>query len=579
MESQNQQEYGRKRKTEGEEISDRPAQRLRARLAVATELLMEDREFEVNEEARAAREKAGIRLPKSYSDAVNDPIYGSKWREAIHKEISALISFGTWRVIRRKDVPSTTTISTTRWVFDVKLGPDGRIERFKARLVARGNEQSDNDFEETFAPVFRLDSLRILIALAARYGLLAHMLDASNAFVGSDLDKPNCMEIPEGLQDFDPDATEGMVLELRKSLYGLRQSANLWHRKITNFLMKIGFRPTTADPSVFINNRGLIIALYVDDVVIFGREEKEISEVKKKLKEFHPMTDSGIVNKLLGIRFTWGRDRSIRLDQESYASQILEEFGMAECKPSRTPISPSVQLSDTDSSRLGRSDHKLFRRLIGRLIFLVTATRPDISYAVNQLSQFLAEPRQVHLAAAKHVLRYIQATKDYGLVFGAKGRQGLVAYADSAYANSVRSRSTTGFVFMINGSPVTWNSRKQTVTAQSSTEAEYMAVSEAAKQAIWIRHFLYSIGKETVYNMAPTTIYEDNQGAIKLADNPVNHPKTKHIAVRYHAIREHIANGEIRLEYLPTDRMVADGLTKATNHVTQERLVDGLGLA
>ena len=583
LESQDQQAYGRKRKTEGEgDLSDRPAQRLRAmraRLAVAAELLRKDCEYELNEEARAAREKAGIRLPKSYSDAVNDPIYGSKWREAIHKEISALISFGTWRVIRRKDVQSTTTISTTRWVFDVKLGPDGRIERFKARLVARGNEQSDDDFEETFAPVFRLDSLRILVALAARYGLLAHMLDASNAFAGSDLDKPNCMEIPEGLQDFDPDAREGMVLELLKSLYGLRQSANLWHRKITGFLMKIGFRPTTADPSVFINNRGLIIALYVDDVVVFGRKEEEINEVKKKLKEFHPMTDSGLVNKLLGIRFTWGQDGSIHLDQQSYASQILEEFGMADCKPSRTPISPSVQLSDSDSPRLGRGDHKLFRRLIGRLIFLITATRPDVSFVVNQLSQFLAEPRQVHLAAAKHVLRYIQATMDYRLAFGAKGRQGLVAYADSAYANSVRNRSTTGFVFMINGSPVAWNSRKQTVTAQSSTEAEYMAVSEAAKQAIWIRHFLYSIGKEAVYNMGPTTIYEDNQGAIKLADNPVNHPKTKHIAVRYHAIREHIANGEIRLEYLSTDRMVADGLTKATNHVTQELLVDGLGLA
>ena len=142
--------------------------------------------------------------------------------------------------------------------------------------------------------------------MAARYGLLAHMLDASNAFVGSDLDKPNCMKILEGLQDFDPDAMEGMVLELRKSLYGLHQSTNLWHQKITSFLMKIGFRPMTADPSMFINNRGLIIALYVDDVVIFVHEEKEISEVKKKLKEFHPMTDSSIVNKLLGICFTWG---------------------------------------------------------------------------------------------------------------------------------------------------------------------------------------------------------------------------------------------------------------------------------
>ena len=185
------------------------------------ELLWQDCEFKVNEEACAAWEKAGIQLPKSYSDAVNDPIYGSKWWEAIHKEISTLISFGTWWVIQQKDVLSTITISTTQWVFDVKLGPDGWIKRFKVRLVARGNEQSDDDFEEIFAPVFWLDSLQILIALAVRYGLLAHMLDVSNAFAGLDLDKPNCMEILEGLQDFDPDVMEGMVLELRKSLYGL----------------------------------------------------------------------------------------------------------------------------------------------------------------------------------------------------------------------------------------------------------------------------------------------------------------------------------------------------------------------
>ena len=580
LESQTQQAYGWKCRPEGEndDIDNCPAQHLQARLAVATELLIENHEFEVNEEARTAREKAGIQLPKSYGDAINDPVYGSKWKKAIHKELSALISFGIWNLIRRKEADST--ISTTWWVFDIKLGPDSQIERFKAWLVVRGNEQSENDFDETFAPVFQLDSLQILVALAARYGLIAHILDASNVFVGLDLDKSNCMEIPEGLQDFGPDAqNEGMVLELRKSLYGLRQSANLWHWKISGFLMKIGFQPTTADPSVFINNKGLIIALYVDDIVVFGREKQKIDVMKKKLKKFHPMTDSGLVNKLLGIHFTWG-NRSICLDQESYVSQILDEFGMANCKPSQMPISLSVQLSD-DNPRLGRGEHKLFQRLIGRLIFLITATQPDISFAVNQLSQFLAEPRHVHLVAVKHVLRYIRATMDYRFVFGAKGRQrqGLVAYADSAYTNSVRSRSTTGFVFMINGSPVTWTSRKQMVTAQSSMEAEYMAVSEAAKQAIWIRHFLYSIRKEEVYNMAPTTIYEDNQGAIKLADNPVIHPKTKHIAVRYHAIREHIASGEIRLEYLSTDQMVADGLTKATNHVTQERLVDGLGLA
>src|SRR5699024_11766504 len=176
----------------------------------------------------------------------------------------------------------------------------GRIDRFKARLVARGNEQSDDDFDETFAPVFRINSLRILVAIAAQLGLLAHVLDANNAFAGSDLDKPNCMEIPEGLQDFDLEATStgSLVLELKKSLYGLRQSANLWHRKISNFLRKQGFKSTTADPSVFINTRGLIIAVYVDDILILGKDTREIDEIKRKLKDFHPMTDSGLVRKL-----------------------------------------------------------------------------------------------------------------------------------------------------------------------------------------------------------------------------------------------------------------------------------------
>ena len=586
MEShQTEQTYGRKRKAEGEDTgnSDRPAQRMRAhlaRLAVAVELLQIDREHEITEKACVTCEKAGIRIPRSYSEAVNDPTYGSKWKEAIHKELNTLISFGTWELIPRKEAEGT--ISSTRWVFDVKLGPDGRIDRFKARLVARGNEQSDDDFNETFAPVFRIDSLRILVAIAARLGLLAHMLDANNAFAGSDLDKPNCMEIPEGLQDFDPEvtSTRGLVLELKKSLYGLRQSANLWHRKISDFLKKIGFRPITADPSVFINDRGMIIAVYVDDIVIFGKDAKDIDAVKQKLKKFHPMTDSGLVKKLLGIRFTWGKDRSIRLDQESYARQILEEFGMADCKPAITPIGPSVKLEAPDSSLLGRAEHKLFRRLIGRLIFLVIATRPDIAFAVNQLSQYLAEPRKVHLAAAKHVLRYVKGTIGCSLTFSAKGRpKGLYAYADSAYANSAKNRSTTGFIFFIDGTPIAWTSRKQSVTAQSSTEAEYMAVSEAAKQAVWIRHFLYAVGKGSIYHDAPTTIYEDNQGAIKIADNPINHPKTKHIAVRYHAIRDHIGNGEIRLEHLPTDKMIADGLTKVTNHASQGRLVEDLGLA
>ena len=186
----------------------------------------------------------------------------------------------------------------------------------------------------------------------------------------------------------------------------------------------------------------------MDNIIVFRQEEKEINVVKKKLKEFYLIIDSSQVDKLLGICFTWRKDRSIYLDQQSYVSQILEEFEIANCKPSHTPISLSIQLSDDSSSCLRRDEHKLFQRLIGQLIFLITAIQPDIFFTVNQLSQFLTEPRQVHLVAAKHVLHYIQATIDYRLVFGAKRRQrqGLVAYTDSVYANSVRNHLTTGFI-------------------------------------------------------------------------------------------------------------------------------------
>ena len=352
---------GRKRSGEGEPAEgtvDGPPDRKRlalARIAVATELLLYDNEDELS---RKAAERDGITIPKSYQEAVQDPVFGNKWREAIHTEIQSLINFGTWRVIDRNRAHGT--ISSAKWVFALKVDADGRVERFKARLVARGFQQrEDIDFDETFAPVFRLESLRSLAAVAAQNGMYIHIMDGQNAFAGSDLDKPNYMEIPDGLQDFSPDAgDENVVLELKKSIYGLRQSAHLWNKKLTDFLKKIGFKGINADPSIFVNDRGLMVAVYVDDILIAGKNEKEIENVKSKLKKFHPMKDGGRVEKILGIRFTWEKD-FIRLDQQAYAQAILEEFGMADCRPAATPMSPSVQLDNGDSARLNKTNQTI----------------------------------------------------------------------------------------------------------------------------------------------------------------------------------------------------------------------------
>jgi hypothetical protein len=425
-----------------------------ARLAVAIELLLGDHdEFA----ARAQNKRLDnlrdgpVPIPKTYAEAMNHPIYGSKWREAIALEIRTLIQFGTWRYIKR---PTDQRVISTKWVFNVKYDGDGRILRFKARIVARGFSQVEGmDYEDTFAPVVRLESLRILFALAALYGLIAHLLDATNAYVRSKLDKRIVMEIPEDVKTYGKDKE---VYELLQSLYGLKQSAYLWHKKVQGFITGKGYKQSSADPGVFINERGLIIAVYVDDILIFSRHPTDITRTKQLLQAFHPMKDGGQVSKVLGIRVTWMRNGAIRLDQEFYAKSILEEFGIKDTKAKHLPLSPSINLSDENSPNLNRESHSEFRQIIGKLTYLASGTRPDIQFSVNRLSQHLATPRKVHLEAAKHVLRYVAGTLNYGITYcpDIRGSKGPMGYSDASYANAETSRSTSGYVFLLAGGPI-----------------------------------------------------------------------------------------------------------------------------
>ncbi|KAL1952474.1 hypothetical protein VTO42DRAFT_5285 [Malbranchea cinnamomea] len=278
---------------------------------------------------------------------------------------------------------------------------------------------------------------------------------------------------------------------------------------------------------------------------------------------------------------------------------------MEKSRPETIPLGKSVNLQG-ESPRLKPSEHSVFRRMIGRLMYLTTATRPDIQYAVNTLSQHLAKPCEVHYKAAKHVLRYIRGTVDFCLSYmkhrdSGSRRPKLYGYVDSSHANDRGAKSTSGILFYIDGidisrrnedignktplrpgtngsSPISWSSRKQPVVAHSSTEAEYIALAEAAKQAIWLRHLLHCLRKNDLYRHKPTPLLEDNQGAIALSDNAVYHPRTKHISVRYHAVREFKDKREISTVYWPTDKMLADGLTKPLGRIQFGRLVEGLRL-
>ena len=548
-----------------------------SRLTVASELLLytEDQDDFSLSARRTLTASTEIPIPTTYQDAINQPVYGPKWREAIHEEITSLIKFGTWKP-RNREFLKSQNIATTRWVFDIKRGADGRIERFKARLVVRGFTQREGvDFESTFAPVFRLESLRILLAMAAQYGLWIHLLDAKNAFVGSEIDVPNYIEVPEGVEQYEGTNQSEYVLELVKSLYGLRQSAHLWNEKFKAKLFEMGFKESTADSSVLVSEQGVVIALYVDDVLVMGRSSQVIKDVKRSLKAFHPMKDFGIATKILGIRIEQ-KEGYIRIDQKAYTCEILQEFGFENCKPQRTPLSPSVKL-EGETPNLGYQDHQLYRRIIGRVSFLVLATRVDLAFPTNRLAQYLARPQKVHLEAGKHILRYLRGTITFALTYWRDNKMfTLVGFADSSFANATGNRSTGGYVFFLNekSSPVCWNSRKQAVVAQSTVEAEYMALAEAMKQAIWIRHLLYTVNGEG--QRSSLLIYEDNQGSIKLATNPRDHARTKHIMVRYHALRDAVARGDVQIEYKPTGEMVADGLTKPLTPESMKKFLDGL---
>ena len=292
----------------------------------------------------------------------------------------------------------------------------------------------------------------------------------------------------------------------------------------------------------------------------------------------HIIKDMREISKVLGIHVTRPNNGFVRIDQNHYIQQILMEFGMENAKPASTPMSSSIKLDDETSKVLSREDHELYRRIIGKLMFAAVAVQIDIAYTVNRLSQYLSEPHKVHLLAAKHVLRYLRGSPNLGITYKSTPVGNLIGYADAAYANACQFKSTTDFCYMISRAPVSWTSKQQSITAQSTTESEYIALREAGKQAVWLRHLLYALRKPQVYKEKATIIYGDNQGSIDLSANPIFHSRTKHIHVRYHAIREYIENGEIRVIFIPTDRMLADGLTKGLDRVKFARMIEGLGL-
>jgi Reverse transcriptase (RNA-dependent DNA polymerase) len=475
----------------------------------------------------------------------------------------------------RHKPPKGRKVVGSKWVFRIKRGPDGAIQKYKARVVAQGFTQVENiDYDETFAPVAKFASLRTILAIAAKEDLEVHQMDVKSAYLNGVLKEEIFMEPPPGF-----DVPKGMVLRLVKAVYGTKQGGRVWYENIRSKLEAMGYIRTEADHAVFTRAQASersIIALYVDDITIASKNLKTISQDKEALKKQYEMTDLGEISWILGMHVT--RDRAtgwIALSQEKYITEILERFGKTNVRPISTPMLANEQLKKLTSPEI---DVRAYQSAIGALMYPMLGTRPDLAFTVAALGRHAANPGGDHQRALDRVFQYLRATSDRLLVFrrGAPGGSVLHGFVDADWASDVNDRkSTSGFVFMLGGGAVSWSSKKQACVALSSTEAEYLAGAHAAKETIWLRRLLSELGHDT---HPATTLHIDNQSAIAAARNPDFHDRTKHIDIRYHFLRHKVENEEIDLQYVPTGSQVADVLTKGLVREKYERFSAEMGL-
>ena len=518
-------------------------------------------------------------MPNTFNSAMESS-NAVKWKEACDSEYESLRKNDTWDVV---PLPKGRKAIGCRWVFRVKENQNGEVERFKARMVAKGFSQKYGiDYEETFAPVAKFTSIRTVLSMAAKHSLKLHQMDVKTAFLNGVLDEDIYMVQPDGYVDEDH---PNYVCKLKRSLYGLKQSPRMWNQTIDVFMLEMGFKKCESDHCVYIKRNDhemIFVVLYVDDLILASSNDELLESTKHALSERFEMTDMGELEYFLGMEIKNNRDEGkVTVRQTKFLKSILTRFGMQDSKPVKTPQDPGLKL--TNSMCEGGCNHEdtmknmPYRSAVGSIMYLMVATRPDLAAAVGVLSQFAADPCPTHWQALKRVMRYLQATSTQGLEYSRQDNCCVCGYSDADWAGDIESRrSTSGYAFMMSGGCISWRSKKQRTVALSSTEAEYMALSEATQEAVWLKVFLCELGE--MASDDAIKIYEDNQGSIALAKNPEFHKRTKHIDIRYHFVREKVEEGEVVLQYVSTTDMLADIMTKAITAVQFENLRNRLGI-
>jgi len=500
------------------------------------------------------------------------------WKHALESEHQSIIKSGTYELVER---PVGKKILRTKYVLKIKRKQDGSVDKFKVRLVVLGNMQRDGvDYKETFAPVLKYQSLRVLLAIANEERMHVHQMDVKTAFLNGELEEEVYVEQPEGLIKV---GEERKVWKLRKALYGLKQAPRAWNKRLNDYMMGKGFKRSSFDTAIYFMGSGLsgvFVAIYVDDILVISRDLNRVKEVKKMLSEEFEMSDFGEAQTVLGIQIKRNLEEGwLELDQARYTETVLDKFGMSTCRSVSMPLEQNLKFSkdqgpstEEERDEMGRVPYK---EAVGSLMYLMVCTRMDIAAAVGTFSRFMQDPGRAHWEGIKRVLRYLRGTSGKCLRFERQGGVRLSGFCDSDFAGCVDTRrSTSGYLFLLGGGAVSWSSKRQPTVVLSSTEAEYVSGSHAAKEALWLKRFLEDLG----WKQGTVLVQCDNTSALKLMKNPQYHSRTKHIEVQYHFLREKIEDGELEFRYIGTDLQCADFLTKGLGREKHLRFCREVGL-
>ncbi|XRB13946.1 retrovirus-related Pol polyprotein [Pseudoscourfieldia marina] len=495
--------------------------------------------------------------PRTYEEAIHSKDH-ERWILAIDSELNSHQLNGTWIVIDNDG--TVKNLIGCKWVFKIKLNSDGSIARYKARLVAQGFSQIHGvDYSETYAPVVQYQTLRTLLAIYSARGFYFGQIDVETAYLYALVQELIYMRPPKGT-NYGPNK----ICRLLKSLYGLKQAGRNWYLDLKDYLVELGFKPGEVDIGMYSAAVGteneIWILVYVDDIIFASKNEQTKDIFAGHLRKKYRITEPAQLTWALGMKVSFAAD-GIILTQDLYVSKILERFGFTSAaKSATTPLAHGTTLTRADEE--DAEARHLAQQFVGAILYAAVISRPDLSSTVRVMSHVMSKPPSNFEACKKHVLRYLSGTINRGIKYNTNSNVPLklIGYCDASWGdNHENRRSTSGYIFFLNGGPISWASYLQTTVALSTVESEVMALTEAIKEAIYIRRLLESLGAA---QEGPTIIYTDSTGAEALVDHPTSHRRTKHIEIRREFIKFHIGHETVKIERVSTKDQLADIMTK-----------------